>query len=205
MRKVSDSTRPSSRSSGTGESPNTGDGSEAFAHIKSANRKVRLIDILRHYGIKVEKNYQRPAWSNNIICPLPSHKGSKERTPSFGYCFLTDHFTCLGCGKSGRSVEFISLYEGVSRTEVAEKILAQYGEDISEEDNDYVEEISPILFDCSKHLQKAIQGNKNNPEKLKEIERLIRWFDLYLMNKATGNHILPEELQHRVDKIKELI
>jgi DNA primase len=95
MCKVSDTTKPNSGTSGTNKSTSTGNGVEKFAHIKDANRKVRLLDVLRHYGLRIEKNYQRPIWSNNIICPLPSHKGAKERTPSFGYCFVSDHAHCL--------------------------------------------------------------------------------------------------------------
>ncbi|MCK9567688.1 CHC2 zinc finger domain-containing protein [Candidatus Pacearchaeota archaeon] len=177
-----------------------------FAHIKSANRKVRTIQILRGYGFKIEKNYQRPTWSNNITCPLPGHKGAKERTPSFGYCFVSDHWFCFGCHKSGRAVEFISLYERVSRTLVAEKILAQYGDDADfEEDNDYIDDISPILLEGSKHLQNLIQKHKDNPKKLKEINRYVWWLDFYLMAKAPGNHIKPEDLKRRIDRVKEVL
>jgi len=205
MLKISDNSKSDSGGSSTCKSTNSRDGSEEFAHIKSANRKVRLIDILRHYGFKIEKNHQRPAWSNNIICPLPNHKGAKERTPSFGYCFISDHFSCLGCGQSGKAVEFISLYESVSRTSVAERILSQYGEDTSLEDNnDYVDDISPVLLDGSKYIQKLIQQHKNNPTKLKQIEKLVWWLDFYLMNKAQGNHIKSEDLKYRIERVKEL-
>jgi hypothetical protein len=206
MRKVSNYTKSNSGSGCTSEGTNNGNGSEEFAHIKSANRKVRLLDILRHYGLKIEKNYQRPTWSNNIICPLPNHKGAKERTPSFGYCFVTDHYSCLGCGQSGRAVEFIALYEGISRTTVAERILAQYTTDTSNEEyDDYADNISPILLDGSVYLQKLIQQHKDNPKILKQIDKLIWWLDFYLMNKVPGNRVVPEELQRRIDRIKELI
>ena len=208
MRTVPDSSQPDSGGGCTSEGTNSRDSSEMFAHIKSANRKVRALDILRHYGLKIEKNYQRPTWANNIICPLPSHKGAKERTPSFGYCFVSDHWHCLGCGKSGRAVEFISLYESVSRTVVAERILEQYGDDAdadSEDGNYYTDDISPILLDGSKYLQTLIQKYKNNSKKLKEIEKLIWWLDFYLMTKAPGNNILPEELKIRIDRVKEVL
>ena len=206
MCKVSDNTRSDTGSDCTCEDTGSGNGSEAFARIKSANRKVRLLDCLRHYGFKIEPNFQRQKWSYNIICPLPNHKGAKERTPSFGYCFITDHFNCLGCHQSGRAVEFISLYERISRGEVADKILSQYGEDsISDEDNDYADEISPILLDGSVYLQNIIQQNKNNPKKLKEINKLIWWLDFYLISKAPMNQIIPDELKYRIDRIKELV
>lgn len=205
MRKVSDSTRPDSGSCSPGESASTGSSSEMFAHIKSANKKVRLLDVLRHYGIKIEKNYQRPEWSNNITCPLSNHKGAKERTPSFAYNFVRDHFFCFGCGKSGRAVEFISLYEGVTRTTVTERILAQYGEDISEEDFEYEDNISPILLEGAKFIQSEIQKHKNDPKKIKHIRKLIQWLDLYLAAKAPGHHITPDGLKSRLERIKEII
>lgn len=206
MLKISDSTKSDSGGDCTGESTNAGDDSERFANIKLANRKVRTIDIIRGYGFKIEKNYQRPSWSNNIICPLSSHKAAKERTPSFGYCFVTDHWCCLGCGKSGRAVEFISLYEQLPRFVVANHLLAKYGGVVDfEEDNDYVDDISPILLDGSKYLQTIVQKYKNNPQKLKEINTFMWWLDFYLMNKAPGNKIKPEYLQSRIDRMKECL
>lgn len=206
MLKISDRAKSDSRSNCNSESPAVADADERFAHIKSANRKVRLIDVLRNYGIKIEKNYQRPTWSNNIICPLPNHKGSKERTPSFGYCFVSDHFFCFGCNQTGRAVEFISAYEGVSRTAVAEKILAKYGTDLSEDDfNEYKDDLTPILFEGALFFQKLIRKYKDNLVILNNIEKLLWWLDFYLMTKAPGRKIEPKELQYRIDRIKELL
>jgi hypothetical protein len=205
MCKVSDTTKPNSGSSGTSQSTSTGDSAEKFAHIKAANRKVRLLDILRHYGLRIEKNHQRPTWSNNLICPLPNHKGAKERTPSFGYCFVSDHFHCLGCNQTGRAVEFISIYERVSRTAVAERILAQYGEDVSSDDFDYEDDISPVLLEGSRFLQELTQKHKNNPQALDHIHKLTWWLDFYLMQKAPGNNISADELKYRINRAKELL
>lgn len=206
MREISNRAKSNSRSNCNGENSTVTDSDERFEHIKSANRKVRLIDILRNYGFKIEKNYQRPAWSSNIICPLPNHKSARERTPSFGYCFISDHFFCLGCNQTGRAVEFISAYEGVSRTIVAERILAQYGEDLSEEDfNEYKDDLTPILFDGALFFQKLIRQHKDNPVILENIEKLLWWIDFYLMTKAPGKKIEQKELQYRIDKVKELL
>ena len=206
MRKVPDSTRPDSGGGCTSESTNSGGSSEMFADIKSANRKVRLLKILRNYGFKIEKSYQRPEWSNNLTCPLPGHKGAKERTPSFAYNFVSDHFHCLGCGKSGRGVEFISLYEGLPRAVVAERILSKYGYDISDDDEpDYLDDISPILFDGSKHLQNLIQKYRNDPIKLKFINTMIWWIDFYFMIAVPKKRVTTEKLKFRINRIKELV
>ena len=205
MHKIPDSTKSNSGGDCTGKSTNSGDGFERFAAFKSANRKVKLLDILRGYGFKIEKNYNRP-WSNNIICPLPTHKSANERTPSFAYNFVSDHFKCLGCNQAGQSVEFISLYEEIPRAIVIERILSKYGNDISEDDEaSYVDNISPVLFGASKHIQKFIQKYKNDPKQLKWINKLIWCFDFYLMMAIPGNNVTPEKLQYRIDRIKELI
>lgn len=206
MCQVSDRSEPNSRSSGTSQSTGSGDGAEKFASIKAANRKIRLLDVLRHYGFRIEKNPQRPTWSNNFTCPFPSHKGSKERTASFGYCFVSDHFCCLGCNKSGRAVEFISLYEQLPRAVVADRILAQYGEDVSiDEFQEFQDDITPVLLEGSKYLQTLIQKHKHNPQMLAKIDKLIWWLDFYLMAKSPGNKINPKELEYRISKIKELL
>lgn len=206
MCKVSYQTGSDSGSSCSLQSGGVGISDERFGNIKAANRKVRLINILRHYGLKIEKNPQRPTWSNNIICPLPNHKGSKERTPSFGYCFVTDHFCCLGCRQSGRSVEFISLYESISRTAVADRILAQYGEDVSSEEFDnYQDELLPLLLNSSAYIQKLIQQHKNDNNKLKQIDKLVWWIDFYIIHKSITNDINKEDLEHRLNKVKEIL
>jgi hypothetical protein len=205
MRQVSDTTRSDSGSDSSSQSSNSGDDSESFARIKSANRKVRLLDFLRHYGLKIEKNYQRPAWSNNIVCPFRSHKGAKERTPSFAYNFIKDYYYCFGCHQSGRAVEFISLYEGVHRAAVADRILSQYGEDLESEDDDYEDHISPVLIECSRYLQTKIRQCKNDPAEMGKVDKIIRWLDFYLMTRAPGKRITAEDLKYRVERVKELI
>jgi len=208
MRKVSNRTGPNTGSGSNSQDSSSGNFDEKFAHIKNANKKVRLLDILRHYGFKIDKNYQRPSWSNNITCPLPSHKGAKERTPSFGYNFIGDHAHCFGCNFTGRAVEFIAAYEGVTRTSVAERILSQYGDDVSTDlkdyGEDYEDDLAPIFLDGSKFLQEQIQNHKHDSKKLQEIEKLIWWLDFYMM-KMPSNQIKADDLRYRFDRVKDLI
>ena len=205
MCQVPNNSRSNSRGNSQSQGAGSGDVDERYAHIKAANRKVRLLDVLRYYGIKVEKNYQHPPWSLNITCPLPSHKNARERTPSFGYNFLSDHAHCFGCGFTGRAVEFISAYEGKTRTLIAETILSRYGEDVSADDfKNYEDDITPVLLEGSKFLQALIQKHKHAPKVLQQVDKLIWWLDFYLMAKA-GNKVEAKELQHRIDKVKELL
>lgn len=202
---IQDRAESNSGSNSFSQSGNFGDDSEKFAYIRNANNKVKLIDILHNYGIKVEPNYQRPEWSVNITCPFKTHKGAKERTPSFGYCFERDFFSCFGCHSSGRSVEFISLYEQVPRHIVANRILEQFENYESDDSFEYKDDITPVLLDGSKFLQEQIQKHKNNPDMLKTINKLIWWIDCYLVDKVTKHTIQSKDLLFRLNKVKELL
>lgn len=206
MRKISNNSRSNTGSSGEGKSPNFGDNPEIIARIRDANKKVKLLNILKHYKIRVERNPQRPKWSQNIICPFPSHKGGKERTPSFAYNFETDHFSCLGCGQAGQAVEFLSLYTETSRSLIVDQITLQVGDKVPEEDYiEYKDEISPILMEASDVIRKALQYNKDNPKKLKKIQKLIIWIDRFISTKISGAYTDCVNLRHRVDTLKDLI
>lgn len=203
---IQDNARPNTGSNSTSKNGDAEDPAQKFAYVKIANKKVSLLDILRHYGLKIEMNPQRPNWSNNITCPLPGHKGARERSASFGYCFKTGHFTCLGCRASGQAVEFISAMEGLPRHVVAEQIISKYGG--SDEIEDYREcqdDISPILIDCAAFLRKTIQENKTNKKLLQKVDKLIWWIDFYLASKAPNSKITAEDLLYRVEKVKGLL
>jgi hypothetical protein len=203
---IQDNTRPNSNSDSNGKNGNSGNDCENFAQIRLANTKVKLLDILRFYGLKIEMNAQHANWSNNITCPLPSHKGAKERTPSFGYNFKKDVFYCLGCQQSGKAVEFISAMTNKPRHVVVEEILLRYGNSEDELDyREYQDDISPLLLDCSTYLQNLIQGNKNNPKFMKKADKLMWWLDFYLDSKAANKKITAEDLKYRVEKVKELL
>lgn len=205
-RKESDSREGCKCKSGNNASLHKGSGtdSEKVKLIKLANTKIRLLDVLTNYGFKIEKNYQKIAWSQNIKCPFPSHKGGNERTPSFGYSYPKDIFYCFGCHKAGKAVEFISLYEEVPRIVVAENILSKFsGKDDDQylaNDFDDNDKVAPILFDLSKFVREKIKEGTNN---IKYIEKLLWWFDLYLLYNEEGYD--EDEIRYRANKVKELL
>jgi hypothetical protein len=206
MCKVHNKSGSDSDSSIRGKGSDTAETDERFKIIKEANRKVKLHDIINHYGIKLLRNPIRPSWSQNVTCPFPTHKGSKERTPSLGYCFESDHFYCMGCGKSGRAVEFISLVEGVSRASVAEKIMSQYGSRPSmEEYEEYKDDITPVLMDASRFLNEMVQIHKHDSIMMSRINKMIWWLDFYLMQKSETKSIRSEDLKYRVQRMKEIL
>ena len=173
--------------------------------ITAANRKVRLINILNHYGIKLVKT-RRGDWSQPIICPLKSHKGANERTASFGYNFIQDRFNCFGCGASGRAVEFIALREGKSKLSVAKKILEKYSGYADEAKFDSEDpKIEEMLLELSAFINRVVQRNKNDNRKIENIHKVLWWFDNYLIANVPKSKIVVEELEYRISKVRELL
>jgi len=74
---------------------------------------MRILDLLDEYGLDTEplgENYR-------ILCPFHS-----EDTPSCTIYPITDSFYCFGCHTGGGIVEFISLYEGISKKLVKQRL-----------------------------------------------------------------------------------
>jgi len=185
---------------------------ESIKRIRAANRKVRLYSILKSYNVQTPKAYSGQVWSNLIPCPFPDHK---DRTPSFGYNFVQDRFNCFGCKKSGRAVEFIAGKEGKKKILVAESILehyadAEYLEDLPEEEEEDPR-VQELLFQMSETIREAIQKSKGEATALKNIDKIIWWFDMYIAvragqkNNCRSSNIGVEELEARVFKAKSLL
>lgn len=184
----------------------------SIAIIQTANKKLTLISVLKNYNIKVLKN-KNQAWASPVTCPFASHKGSKERTPSFGVNFIEGRFYCLGCKASGKAVEFIALMEGKSKLSVAKAILDHYGD--SELIDDAVIEyedpkIEAILFDLSSCIRNFYK-TCSDKSKIKMVDKVVWWFDLFLTIRLGSKagykcQILDvEELTVRANKVKSLI
>ncbi len=186
--------------------------SSIIKKIQAANKKVRLINVFQSYNITVKRLNNHQIWSTPTKCPLPSHKHGNERTPSFGYNFIQDRFHCLGCKKSGRAVEFISEMERRTRTSVATSILDRYGdvdveEDIEKEDP----RVESLLFSMGSCIRESIKECIDSPVKLKNIDKVSWWFDMYLAVKVPArkgeavSNLDVEELDVRVSKAKDLL
>jgi hypothetical protein len=186
-----------------------------FRLIHAANKKIRLFSVFKTYNISIKKNYNNQAWSSTITCPLPSHKGARERTPSFGYNFVQDRFFCLGCKCSGRAVEFIAEMEGKKRNQVAQSILdyyasKDYSQDILEESLDEEDpKIELMLLSVAAFFRNFYQ-TCSDVEKISQVDKIAWWFDSYLTIRAGTKQnfksiIDVEELEARVSKVQYLL
>jgi hypothetical protein len=221
MRSLYNNSRPDGTENIGDSDKFTGESAERSAEnpkelIRAANHKVSLIKILNQYGIKPNRA-RGGNWSQMVQCPLKSHKGGKERTPSFGYNFQQDRFNCLGCGVSGMAVEFLSISEGKwdgdrfipkSKLLIAKRILEKYSGYTTDESR--IEETEDprtekVLFEFSGYVQKTMRASPDKPDVLGRIDKVLFWIDSYLKDKAPKGKVTFEGLEKRIIRAKEVI
>jgi len=110
--------------------------------IDKAN-SVPILNIFRYYNVQINE------FNIKTTCPFPSHKGGKERTPSFLYYAETNTFFCFGCGKGGGPCFFVMCMESLSQVAAARRIIEFFGKNIGEIDvegtNDYYDKLNLML------------------------------------------------------------
>lgn len=172
--------------------------------IDVANKKIRLSDVFRQYSIRFEETFSHSGWDYKASCPFPSHKGGRERTPSFYYNPKEGRFNCFGCTLAGRAVEFIAFMKRQNAFEIAQDILTQYGslESAIEESNDSDTNIDQELFDFSVYVNDFIKTHKDDPRAVQYAENVLWGFDVYIAANIRKG-IFAEEFSARTLKYKE--
>lgn len=146
MRDISGANRSCSRGETRGkdrDSSNSFTGKTYYNELVDKANTVPILSILKYYNVFVNE------FNIKTTCPFPSHKGGRERTPSFLYYVDTNSFYCFGCAKGGGPCMFVSNMEGVSKTRAAQKIIELFGQNIGEIDaedpNDYHDKLELML------------------------------------------------------------
>jgi len=173
--------------------------------IKQANSKKSLLSVFKRYGINITRRSQDSVWSESIVCPLRIHKNGRERTPSFGYNFKQDFFNCFGCGSSGGVVEFLAIQTKLSREDIAKNIIDEaggYDADFIVED--FNQQIEETLNSFSIYIGELVQKHKDDPNILKQIDKLNEWFDSFMYFKAK-KEFHPSDLQSTIAIVKEYL
>lgn len=101
-------------------------------------KKIPIKSIISSRGVKTR--------GNDMICPFHEdhHYGSCKIVPEKGD--KDGFFKCFACGKHGNSIQFISLYDGISYMDAAYKIAYEHGI-ISQDDflnKSFVREVKPL-------------------------------------------------------------
>lgn len=159
-----------------------GDSSEAFTGklqfkdlIKKANL-VSIVDIFKFYGLKVSDVNRK------VVCPFVHHKGGgKEQTPSFLYYPSTNTFFCFGCSTGSKPVDFVSIIDGISKIQAANKIINLYGEDQCEDDfdvntPDFSEKLK-IILEFSNYIRELMSSSINDKDFIIFLEKNTLSFD----------------------------
>lgn len=91
---------------------------DVYSQTKELNNQISLKDILKNLNICLQETNQSN-WSHKGCCPFPDHN---DDSPSFYVNFTINKFNCFGCNKKGGPVQFISILENKSNSEVIEQL-----------------------------------------------------------------------------------
>jgi hypothetical protein len=162
MFNISDTGRSFGESSFAGEDSNFGRAVEGFTGKNSYKELIRkansvpIIQLLKQYNIKASPGVKL------ITCPFKSHKGGRERTPSFECYPHTNTFYCHGCSTGTKPVDFVAKMENISRREAAFKIIKIFESDLDESDfldiPDEMERLK-IMVNFSNEIREFRQNN----------------------------------------------
>lgn len=177
MRNLSDSERSISYSETSreiGNFTNSFEGEDRFKNLIFKANKVSLANIFSLYKLNLS------IFNKKITCPFPSHKGGRERTPSFYFYPETNTFFCHGCKKGIYPVDFVSEIDNLNRNNAALKILSLFKDHISDIDcsdfSDIQSEKINILMEFSSLIRDFHQNHIGN-KAFTYVERICEIFD----------------------------
>jgi len=186
--------RPNSDGKTPGE---TGSPSAAFAGkdyyqelIGKAN-SVPIMKLFKHYGMRLD------AYNKKCSCPFKSHKGGRERSPSFYFYPDTNSFNCYGCSTGGRCCDLVMHLERCTKVQAAYKILQLFGSDV-DEDNIYdpedMAERLQIMMDFSNAVREFYQSYPTEEAGV-YVEAVCKKFDTLNRKKKLDNKALQRVVE----------
>ena len=127
---ISNSTRPYSSGSSSGETGSVTDayaGKDFYQDVIDLADTIPLSKIFDRYRVACnERQYL-------IKCPFKSHKGGRENTASFQFFPKTNSFYCHGChvgGPFAHATHFVATMEGVQLIRAANKIIEVFANEL---------------------------------------------------------------------------
>jgi DNA primase len=142
---------------------------------KAIARRANTVDItllFRLFDIKLDEYHKK------ALCPFPFHQN--ERTGSFFYYKNTNSFYCFGCKSGGGPVNFISLMNGISKEEAADKIIERFEIDpdaiITENAENFAQK-HDLILGFSTLIRTFIHNNLDDNAAIKHAEVITLIFD----------------------------
>jgi hypothetical protein len=195
-----DSTRSDSDGSQSGDNRNLAEafaGKDYYQELINQANTVPLVKVFRHYGIRLDFHNKK------VTCPFKSHKGGRERTPSFYFYPDTNSFNCYGCSIGGSPCNFVAEMEHCTKVQAAQKILQLFESDI-DEDNIYTkqdfEERLQIMMEFSEAVREFLQTYPT-PHGRVYVEVACKKYDALNLKHKLDN----EALRRTVEQLKEYI
>ena len=154
-----------------GDASSSSERREHFAELIAKANTVPLPEVMRKYGFLVD------AYNRKIPCPFKFHQNGNERTASFWYYPDTNSFYCFGCKSSRSPSDFVALYDDISRSKAASKIIESFSGDVSEdwEVSFNSQEQQELVIAFSNTIRSAI---RDCPDNLIGIEMITGAFDM---------------------------
>lgn len=188
---------PSETPSEAGDFTATFTGKDYYQELINRANTVPLTRVLKHYGVRVD------AYNRKVTCPLKSHKGGRESTPSFWYYPDTNTFYCFGCKAGIRCCDFVAEMDRCTRVQAAHKVLELFGEDVDEDnmiDRTSFAERMNIMMDFSNVVREFYQTFPDEKARV-YIEVACKKYDALNLKHKLEN----EALKRIVEQLKEYI
>ena len=77
--------------------------------IREIKSHLNILTVLRHYNLSVNKH-------DMLKCPF-----HEDKDPSLKIYIKTNTFHCFGCGRTDDQIQFIEMYEKLTKHEAIEK------------------------------------------------------------------------------------
>lgn len=166
--------------------------------IRQANT-IDLLTVFRHYRVNVDP------YNRKCVCPFAFH--SNEKTASFFYYKDTNSFYCFGCKSGGGPVNFVSIYDSISRELAAAKIAEKFHIDpniIVSDTSDFVDR-QHLLLEFSELIRNFIFNNLDDNQALEYCEKVGLIFDTINFRHSLDNagvKSLINKLQLKLEQYK---
>ena len=165
--------------------------------IQKAN-SVPITRLFRHFDVAINE------YTHKTTCPFKTHKGGRERTPSFWYYPETNTYCCFGCRNGSRPVNFVAAMQGITRSEAAYWILEHFGSELDEsfifDGPDHTEQLE-IMMDFANTVRNFRQSH-DDTKSTDFIEHLCAIYDSLNLK---HNNLRNPALRSMVGQLKEKI
>ena len=175
-------------------------GKQFFQNLKRRANSTPLTEIFKLYSIKISGN------GKYLTCPFRSHKGGKERTPSFAYYPDTNSFYCHGCMVGGPPTSFVEKIDNISISDAVYKIIDIFDSELESEvyashQFDFAKKLE-LLMDFSDTVRDFISSN-SDPAATVYIEKITSVFDKLYSKHTLDNTALESLISKLKNQIKK--